>query len=96
MRADVEGLPATLDRIDELIAEGTIGGEEPNAADLQIFTSVRSLMGFPDLEPLLAGRPATAIAERLVPPLPGPMPRWLPPEWLQAAAEHSSQTASSR
>src|SRR5438046_1630807 len=37
-------LPKLLDRVDELIATGVIGGETPNAADLQIAGSVRLLL----------------------------------------------------
>ena len=33
VRSDVAGLPTLLDRVDSLIAAGTIGGEDPNAAD---------------------------------------------------------------
>src|SRR5437867_685766 len=39
VQADLAALPAALDRVDALIAEGTIGGDEPNAADYQIATS---------------------------------------------------------
>ena len=86
VRADLAELPATLDRIDSLIEDGTIGGAEPNAADFQIFPTVRSLEGFSELAPLLAGRPAPAAAERIVPPMPGPLPAWIPAEWMPAAA----------
>src|SRR3954466_13037053 len=37
------GLPEVLDKVDRLIADGVIGGEQPNAADLQIAGSVRLL-----------------------------------------------------
>ena len=36
VRADIAALPAQLDHIDRLIADGVIGGDEPNAADFQI------------------------------------------------------------
>ena len=35
-RADLDALPGQLDRIDAWIADGLLGGEQPNAADLQI------------------------------------------------------------
>jgi len=82
VRRDLEQLPATLDRIDGLIAAGTIGGAEPNAADLQILTTVRSLMSFADIAPALEGRPAAEAACRIVPEFPGPVPAWMPDEWL--------------
>lgn len=90
VRADLAGLPALLDRIDGLIEEGVIGGEEPNAADYQIAPSVRLLLCLEDLRPLLEGRPAAKLARRLVPDFPGDVPRVLPPEWLPAAEAQSA------
>jgi glutathione S-transferase len=82
VRADVAALPAKLDRVDELIAADTIGGPEPNAADYQIATSVRALMAFDDLRPLIEARPASELAQRLLPSFAGPMPPILPRDWL--------------
>lgn len=82
VRADLITLPALLDQVDDLIANGIIGGDEPNAADFQIFTSVRLLTCFEDLQPLLDGRPAAAEAKRLVPGFPGWIPAVFPREWL--------------
>ena len=42
--ADLAALPDLLQRIDDLIAAGTIGGEQLNAADFQIAPSVRLAM----------------------------------------------------
>lgn len=86
VRATLASLPGMLDRVDELIADGTIGGERPNAADLQILTTIRLMMAIPDLEPFLAGRPCVAAAERLIPAPPDGLPRMLPPEWTREAA----------
>ena len=36
VRADLAALPADLDRVDQWIKDGVIGGDEPNAADFQI------------------------------------------------------------
>lgn len=85
VQADVETLPQTLDHIDALIAAGTIGGTEPNAADLQILTSIRTLESFADLAPLVRGRPAALAAARIVPSMPGPVPPALPKSWLDRA-----------
>jgi glutathione S-transferase len=82
VRADVAALPAKLGHVDELIGVGTIGAEEPNAADYQIGTSVRALMAFDDLRPLIETRPAGAHARRLLPKFARPIPPILPPEWL--------------
>jgi glutathione S-transferase len=71
---DLSALPGHLDAIDRLIAHGVIGGPEPNAADLQIGSSVRLLATFADLAPLLADRPVVALAWRLFPDYPGRCP----------------------
>lgn len=96
VQADVEDLPNTLDRVDALIADGVIGGEHPNAADMQILTTIRSLMSITDVAPLIAGRPAAVAAERLVPAFPGPLPVWMPHEWVRKAAARSSGTSQGR
>jgi glutathione S-transferase len=70
-RAALASLPETLDRVDRLIADGTIGdADAPNAADYQIAPSIRALSGVTDLLPLLAGRPCDALARRLMPRFP--------------------------
>jgi glutathione S-transferase len=71
---DVAALPAQLDRVDAWIAEGVLGGPQPNAADLQISTSVRILGTFADVWPLLQGRPSWALAQRLFPSYEGELP----------------------
>jgi glutathione S-transferase len=85
VRADIVELPALLNKVDVLIAKGTIGGEQPNAADFQIATTVRALIGFEDLAPLLEDWPAGELAMGLLPSFPGHIPQVLPPEWLAAA-----------
>lgn len=77
-RAALAELPALLDRVDELIAAGTIGGARPNAADFQILAAVRVLLEFEDLGWLVHGRPSVAPARRLYPRWVGPIPRALP------------------
>lgn len=74
VRADLDALPGLLQRVDELLAEGVIGGERLNAADFQIATSVRLLMCLDDLRPALADRPAGAHAMRVAPHYPGRIP----------------------
>jgi glutathione S-transferase len=66
-------LPALLDRVDELIAAGTIGGDMPNAADLQIGASVALLAKLEDLRASIEPRPAGALARRLF-SFPGSVP----------------------
>jgi glutathione S-transferase len=84
-RSDVASLPALLERVDALIAAGVIGSDEPNAADYQIGTTIRVLFAYEDLRALVEGRPAADLAMRLLPRYPGPIPPFLPREWLAAA-----------
>jgi glutathione S-transferase len=81
-QAALAALPVLLDRVDALIAAGTIGGPEPNAADFQIATSIGLAMTMADLRPAIEGRPAAALAERIVPDYPGHTPPIFPAAWL--------------
>jgi glutathione S-transferase len=73
-RADLAALPGHLDRIDGWIAEGVIGGEPPNAADLQIASTLRLMLTLDDLRPQIEPRPAGELALRLFPQADGRMP----------------------
>jgi glutathione S-transferase len=84
VRADVAEFPQQLDHVDRLIADGVIGGDEPNAADFQIATTLRVFLAYEDLRGLIEGRPAGDLAMRLLPKYPGPIPPFLPAEWLAA------------
>jgi glutathione S-transferase len=85
-RADVEALSGQLEKIDGWIEEGLLGGEQPNAADLQIGSTIRGLMTIADLRPLIEGHPAEQLA-RYFPPMAGEIPSGtLPPEWFAARA----------
>jgi glutathione S-transferase len=85
-RADLETLPGQLDRIDAWIVAGVLGGEQPNAADLQIGSTIRLLESIGDVRPLLAGHAATGLT-RYFPPQVGEVPAGvLPAEWLNAGA----------
>jgi len=86
VRADLTHLPMHLDRVDGWIADGTLGGEAPNAADLQIASSVRLLLTVEDLEPVIGPRPAAALARRWFPRYPGRVSAGvLPASWLSAS-----------
>lgn len=84
VRADLAALPRLLDRADQQIDDGVLGGEELNAADFQIGTSLRLLMCFDDLRPALESRPAGALAMRVAPSFPGRMPTVFPATWMPA------------
>jgi glutathione S-transferase len=86
VRADLASLPGILDRIDGWIAEGVIGGDEPNVADLQVATSLALLMTHEDLRPFIADRPGGRLAQRLTPGYPGRMPAAFPADWLAPLA----------
>ena len=84
-RADLVGLPSQLERIDGMIAEALLGGEQPNAADLQIGSTIRLLLSIADVRPLVEHHPAASLT-RYFPPLAGEVPAGaLPPAWLAAA-----------
>jgi glutathione S-transferase len=84
VRRTVEMLPSLLDHVDDLLNQGTIGGERRNAADFQIGTSVRLLMTFGDLASALEGRRAVRFATELLPDYPTGLPAGLvPQEWLK-------------
>jgi glutathione S-transferase len=82
VREDLQRLPELLDHVDELIGQGVIGGDEPNAADYQIGTSIRLLMAFDQLRPLIESRPSGPWALKIAPDPGGRIPAVLPPEWL--------------
>lgn len=86
VRADLQALPGHLDRVDGWIAEGVIGGGQPNAADLQIGSSIALLLTFGDVRPLLEERPCAELARRWFPDFPGEAPPGaLPAGWVPAA-----------
>jgi glutathione S-transferase len=62
------------------IAAGVLGGEQLNAADFQIGTTVRVMLGCADYAPLIEGRPAAALARRVWPEYRTTVPTLLPPE----------------
>ena len=57
-----------------------IGGEQLNAADFQIGTTVRVMLALEDYAPLIEGRPAEALARRVWPEYPYDVPSLLPAE----------------
>jgi glutathione S-transferase len=85
-RTDLAELSGHLDRIDTWIADGLLGGERPNAADLQIGSSIRLLASIGDVQPLIEGRPAAGLT-RYFPPMVGEVEAGaLPDEWLSGPA----------
>ena len=70
-----------LDRIEAWIAEGTVGGDAPNAADIQIGTALSAMLAMDDLRPFLEGRRSGDLARRVLPEYPGRLPSVVPPGW---------------
>jgi glutathione S-transferase len=86
VQADLAALGGLLDRVDELIAAGTINGPELNAADFQIAPSVKLAMTMQDLRPLIESRPAGDLVKRVEPRIAGDFPPILPAAWLEPLA----------
>ena len=84
---DLAGLPAKLVHVDGLVADGVIGGRQPNAADLQIGATLRVLLTLGDLQPLIAGRPLETVARRWFPDYPGDIPAGaFPAGWVPSSS----------
>lgn len=94
VRTDLQALGGHLAKVDALIAEGVIGGAVPNAADLQIASSLRLVMTLQDLAPQFGDRPAAELARRLFGDQAGEVPAGtFPSAWLPA---NSSSSAAGR
>src|SRR3954454_17278064 len=89
-------LPGALDHVDDLIERGVIGGETPNAADLQIAGSIRLLLTFADLRDAIDARPAGRLARRLIPRYPGDVPAGTLPVESIPALERPPAAAPAR
>jgi len=86
LQEDLAGLPAKLAYVEQLAADGVIGGEQPNAADLQIGATLRILLNVGDLRPLLAGTEGERIARDLFAEYPGEIPAGaFPAGWVPTA-----------
>ena len=83
VRADLAALGAMLDRADELLADGTLALEPPNAATLQVLATVQALHAFEDLRPVVRAHACAEPAQRLFGEYPAELPRFLDPAWLE-------------
>ena len=87
LAADLAGLPEKLDHVDALAGDGVLGGDDPTAADLQIGATLRVLLTVGDLQPLIEGRPAEALARRWFPDYAGEVPKGaFPAGWVPTRA----------
>lgn len=83
VREDLAALDSLLGRVEGWIDAGVLDGEELNAADFQIGASVRLLLTFQDLRPLIEHRPACRLARRAVPRYRGDAPPVFRSAWLE-------------
>jgi glutathione S-transferase len=74
VKADLVNLPRHLDRADRWIEQGILGADAPNAADLQIGSSVRLLLALEDLRAQIDARPVGRLARKVFPDYPGDVP----------------------
>jgi glutathione S-transferase len=87
VRADLINLDLHADRADHWIEIGAMGGERPNAADLQVGSGLALLLTLEDVAPRLEGRTCAEVARRWFPDYPGRVPAGtFPPAWLSARA----------
>lgn len=80
--ACLQALPGQLDRVDALLEQGLIGGEQPNVVDFQVAPSVRLMLNFDQLREHVDARPAGRHARRFVPDYPGRFREVFPDAWL--------------
>jgi glutathione S-transferase len=80
-RQALASLPQMLDRADGLLSDGTLSTDPPNAATLQVLSSVRALDAFADLHQMVAQHPSAAAARALFPHYPELVPRFIPDAW---------------
>ncbi|MDQ3573206.1 MAG: glutathione S-transferase N-terminal domain-containing protein [Actinomycetota bacterium] len=87
LASDLTGLPEKLAHVEALADDGLIGGEDPNAADLQIGATIRILLTVRDLEEHLADTAGERIARRWFSEYSGEIPAGaFPAGWVPAAA----------
>lgn len=87
VRADLRALGHHLDRIDGWVREGILGGDRPNAADLQIGATTRLMLTIGDVAAIISGRPAERHARQLWPDWAGAVPAGTYPQrWRDDAS----------
>jgi glutathione S-transferase len=83
VRADLAHLEHHLARVDRWVEHEVIGGERPNAADLQIGSGLALLLTVEDVASVAGSRPATELARKWFPEYPGRVPAGvLPAAWF--------------
>jgi glutathione S-transferase len=84
VRADLLHLEGHVQRVEHWMEAGILDGAEPNAADLQIASSLRLMLTIEDVAGAVDARPAGRLARRWFPDYPGRVPAGaLPADWLR-------------
>jgi glutathione S-transferase len=83
--ADLRAFPETMDEVDALLTGGVARTDPPDALALQLILTTKTLWRYPQLRPILEGRPSTKLALAMGVPLPGDVATPMPPEWVAAA-----------
>jgi glutathione S-transferase len=83
VRADLEALPAVIDHADRLLADGVLTTDPPNAATLQVLSSISLLDALTDIHEVFGDRPCAVAARELFPDYPRGLPHFLPRDWLE-------------
>ena len=82
-REDLRKLPGFLDQIDDYIADGVIGGDTPNAADLMVLSNLWLLRGLEEVREAIDARPSGRLTRELFGEPNGTIPAGtLPAEWF--------------
>jgi len=90
VRSTLASIGPALDEVDRLIAEGVIGGDQPNAADFQVGASVALLLAFEDVRAAIENRPSADLARRWYPWYTGRVQPSFPPEWLEPLRQRAT------
>ncbi len=85
IEADLRAFPETMDEVDALLTGGVARTDPPDALALQLILTTKTLWRYPQLRPILEGRPSTKLAQEVDVPLTGEIGEPLPPEWAAAA-----------
>jgi len=84
VRADLAALDHHLARVERWMDHDVVGGEQPNAADLQIGSGFALLLTIEDIDREYGSRRACELARRWFPDYPGHVPAGaLPAEWVR-------------
>ena len=85
VRADLRALDQHLARVERWMEHDVVGGEAPNAGDLQIGSGLALILTVGDVAEAFGSRRAFDLARRWFPDYPGHVPPGaLPAEWLRA------------